>query len=912
MREVKNPFFSVNTNDLQSLKLLITVTKQNKPVDLSGTTARIAILKPDEKTVFQECEIVDAVNGKVAVTLENQAYIVPGTHSAELMIYGNDGLVAVTCRFTYKSVQGILDDDTVESSDEWQAIHKKVDEAQAILDDLRENGTGIDAQARTQLQVLNEKVDENHQQLSAQLAQKANKEEVRTKEVKLELEDMSPTVLAAIEGGEGTSFNLLSIPQDDSVTSEKLSPQLRSELVFPMTNAIANGDFSEGTTGWVGQYGDLSVLNNTLKQTANGTNAYPRVRYTTPLSSQGKRYAKIRVRVTNADCRVLSVRWGTSTTSEIQRVTFPVSGQWYTLAGVIDTNIPELYIYHEYLNPETAANKELEIEQAMVIDLTATFGSGKEPPQDKMEELLAVYPNSWFGGTVNLANQNKMLPYLLDKVWNVKESNSYQYPFHRNATLIGNKADNEKLLKAIKDIRLYNTDIADTYHLVAVRRKYNGNQWLLTIANSSGSWVCQFSRSDYDEPNHTEKVYLSPMNNNKTSGYIIIDWKELSEGTNWYFIPREKTLLDEKVYYGSNDKQSEIDNYRNLRPWYWKNIQDSIRKIDEKQDINTLSFNVMTDIHMEDYRTRIMTSVEAGSALAEYADLDFTVLLGDYIIGDLPKNESLKLINDIMMTTKMHSKCPVFSVKGNHDSNDQPPGWSNMSESEKLQYLITNKEYFQADTRKSLQYGIVVDENNPYGGYYYRDFERQKIRGIFLNTSEINEVDGEVQFPNYVITGVRSQKQLEWLANTALQVDDGWAVAIFMHIPPVEEEYMHFRGISVPSFNTIIQGFVNSESGVATDSATGANVAFDFTHQNDVEMIGFFCGHVHEDSHAVIDGVNVFISNCTTPKKRWDTSLEREPHGEKTLSMNTFIINRDTRTVNVVKTGTGSDFEFTW
>lgn len=171
MRDVKNPFFSVNTNDLDSFKLLMTVTKQNKAVDLTGMSANIAILKPDKKTVFQECEITDAENGKVEVILTSQAYIVPGTHYAELMIYGEDDLVAVTCRFAYNSVQGLMDDDTVESSDEWQAIHKKVDEAQAILDDLRENGTGIDAQARTQLQVLNEKVDENHQQLSAQLAQ---------------------------------------------------------------------------------------------------------------------------------------------------------------------------------------------------------------------------------------------------------------------------------------------------------------------------------------------------------------------------------------------------------------------------------------------------------------------------------------------------------------------------------------------------------------------------------------------------------------------------------------------------------------------------------------------------------------------------------------------------------------------
>jgi lysophospholipase L1-like esterase len=59
--------------------------------------------------------------------------------------------------------------------------------------------------------------------LASSLAQRPIKDDVRLKEIKLELEDLSPTTLAAIEGGEGTSFNLLSIPQNGSVTPEKTS-----------------------------------------------------------------------------------------------------------------------------------------------------------------------------------------------------------------------------------------------------------------------------------------------------------------------------------------------------------------------------------------------------------------------------------------------------------------------------------------------------------------------------------------------------------------------------------------------------------------------------------------------------------------------------------------------------------------
>ncbi|HFJ5144228.1 TPA: M14 family metallopeptidase [Enterococcus faecium] len=78
---------------------------------------------------------------------------------------------------------------------------------------------------------------------------KADKSEVRLKSVKNELEDMSPTVLAAIQGGEGSSFNLLSIPQDGSVTPEKTTftkvgkNKFNGEYIY---NATVTGGFESG------------------------------------------------------------------------------------------------------------------------------------------------------------------------------------------------------------------------------------------------------------------------------------------------------------------------------------------------------------------------------------------------------------------------------------------------------------------------------------------------------------------------------------------------------------------------------------------------------------------------------------------------------------------------------------------
>ena len=72
---------------------------------------------------------------------------------------------------------------------------------------------------------LKSRLDKEHQQVTAQLAKKVGGD------VKAELEDLSETVLSAIEGGAGTSFNLLTIPQDGSVTTAKFHPDIRNNLV---------------------------------------------------------------------------------------------------------------------------------------------------------------------------------------------------------------------------------------------------------------------------------------------------------------------------------------------------------------------------------------------------------------------------------------------------------------------------------------------------------------------------------------------------------------------------------------------------------------------------------------------------------------------------------------------------------
>ena len=71
---------------------------------------------------MQDCALVDAINGVAEVVLSSQAYVEIGTHSAELVIT-KDTLATVTRSFEYSSLNAILDEGTITSTNDWQALH---------------------------------------------------------------------------------------------------------------------------------------------------------------------------------------------------------------------------------------------------------------------------------------------------------------------------------------------------------------------------------------------------------------------------------------------------------------------------------------------------------------------------------------------------------------------------------------------------------------------------------------------------------------------------------------------------------------------------------------------------------------------------------------------------------------------
>jgi hypothetical protein len=115
--------FEVSNEDLETVAIAFSITQDNKPFDLTGTTVELAIKKPSGLTVYQDCTITAAAAGTATTLLSTQAYVEYGIYTAEVYIRTADQ-IAVTCPFWYAAREGILTDDTQESINDWTALQE--------------------------------------------------------------------------------------------------------------------------------------------------------------------------------------------------------------------------------------------------------------------------------------------------------------------------------------------------------------------------------------------------------------------------------------------------------------------------------------------------------------------------------------------------------------------------------------------------------------------------------------------------------------------------------------------------------------------------------------------------------------------------------------------------------------------
>ena len=250
-------------------------------------------------------------------------------------------------------------------------------------------------------------------------------------------------------------------------------------------------------------------------------------------------------------------------------------------------------------------------------------------------------------------------------------------------------------------------------------------------------------------------------------------------------------------------------------------IDESARVSNEvlhNRSANSFVFAALSDIHLECYeytRTGASHTAAALNEIKKRVPLDMITLLGDYVDGDSTDDTdqcNTELLEIRQMFYDTVRDVPSIWAVGNHDNahyytRDDPSDRTNGN----LMY-----SYLGSNNRDT-----VIDPENRQRIYGYRDFEQQKIRVIYLNTSDVS--DNTTSSSTYI-----SNQQLTWLQNTALDFSsksdvNNWGILFLTHYP------IDWNS-ATQSLLTIINDYI---SGDGTEGAKRA------------EVIAAFHGHTH-------------------------------------------------------------------
>lgn len=263
----------------------------------------------------------------------------------------------------------------------------------------------------------------------------------------------------------------------------------------------------------------------------------------------------------------------------------------------------------------------------------------------------------------------------------------------------------------------------------------------------------------------------------------------------------------------------------------------------------------------------------------------------------------------------------IARILGNHDGI-----WGNneyyydrsvtMEEKYDLFYSRSMKAYTYY---KNIAVTVGTDDSTDHPTYFYLDDADKKVRYINLNAHWAEYTVNDEYSPTYntFTQGfLYGNQQLKWLANEALNVEEGWTIALFTHVPPVSQYGPVVEGGPSTLQNCkdqfLLMGILNAYAG--RTSFTGSfdkygdwrdsHVSVDYsagsaTHAKG-EIAGVFAGHTH------VDSINYSSS------KYFPVISLREANGTsagtaREAAFDTVVINPETKRIYMIRTGVGND-----
>ena len=172
--------------------------------------------------------------------------------------------------------------------------------------------------------------------------------------------------------------------------------------IYRITNMVVNGSFENGSTGWTATNFTMTA-NSTYKQSGSysmpilGTTTYAQMTQNVAIIAGNKYYGKVSfLRVGTLDNSgqydILGFTAGEMDFATSDNTNIPTTSQWYNLSNIvsgIETKTVQLRKY-------TYSKVAVYTDSYTLIDLTSTFGAGKEPSKAWCDANL-----NYFDGTQN-------------------------------------------------------------------------------------------------------------------------------------------------------------------------------------------------------------------------------------------------------------------------------------------------------------------------------------------------------------------------------------------------------------------------------------------------------------------------------------------------------------------------------
>jgi len=330
----------------------------------------------------------------------------------------------------------------------------------------------------------------------------------------------------------------------------------------------------------------------------------------------------------------------------------------------------------------------------------------------------------------------------------------------------------------------------------------------------------------------------------------------------------------------------------NIPAYFESHLQSKLTEIKQKtqQILNGDAFVFITDAHigansLSSYpmirevlkQTSITKMIYGGDTCQAYGTKEYCINVG-YII------------NDLFVSISEYGT--TYLVRGNHDFT--------------VKESVESSIGFTAD--RAFNYDLIIKNQEPYikgvAGklYYYADNDMQKIRYIFLDTTE-KENAGET-IPWGIGQGIY-QEQLDWLINDALNVSTGWSVLVIGHTSCVTE---------IPAYSNtldcvagVLKALKNKTIYTYSDATLELSVNVDFTTK-DTDVIAYMSGHNHKDTNATVDNLLFFSTTCDA--RYSDDGITRTPGTTDESAFDVVCVNTMTKTIDLIRVGAGSNRSF--